>query len=284
MEIGARDLRQVCGEICNEVRPSIDRLRSHIWVGSAKEQSWEFVKRAAIVRQFEAANAILSMVDFGHGYLGVTLLRPAYEELLWLEYLAMEKVPANTVIKWMTLKEIGDSFKAQRAFLRPEGMTSVGFSKRLSIRIKHSVKQNKGRLNELRAKLGWDIKAQLPPVAFIAGQVGRKKEYDYLYQSTSRFVHFSPLELQRRVWGQHGSVTVTSEYFSHYWTDFALSWSCRILIETMIAMGFGRHAENYDGDQDLLSKLLRELRPVQILTASELESWDDPKYHHAKVT
>ena len=82
-----RRIEEVCDAVRDLVAPQVALLKDYSWVGSANKQTFEFVKRAAVIRQFEAANAILALVKAGHGSFGVTLLRPAYEELVWIEYL-----------------------------------------------------------------------------------------------------------------------------------------------------------------------------------------------------
>ena len=54
---------------------------------SVKAKYYEIVQRAALVRQREALDAVVTLCETGHSAFAVCLLRPAYEELLWLEFL-----------------------------------------------------------------------------------------------------------------------------------------------------------------------------------------------------
>ncbi len=278
MDITERELREVCEELRNEIEFQVRSLRQYEWSGPTSHQQLEFIKRAAVIRQFEAASAILTLVDSGNGSAGVIMLRPAYEELLWIEYLNLCEDKASELVQLLSLKEVRDSYDAQKEFLGQKGIRQIGFSSKLSKRVEHGLKEPSKKLAALGRVLGWRNGALQPSVAFIARKVKREKQYRFLYQGTSRSVHFSPHELQRRVWGQHGSVTIGSSSFQRYWSDFAMAWSFRLLIETLIHAGFTEILEaNEHSSENQLSKLLGELRPVQILTASELEAWEEPQ-------
>lgn len=270
-----RELLDICADVRSLVAPQVKLLQEHSWFGSTESQVLEFVKRAAVVRQFEAAEAILALVNIDHGAFGVTMLRPAYEELLWIQYLRKHEDICLELVQLLTKKEILDSYQAQKEYLGQKGIRQIGFTSRLSKRIEKGLRDPSTQLKKIGATLGWRNGSTQPTMAFVARAVGREKQYRYLYQGTSRSVHFSPHELQRRVWGQHGSVKIASSNFDRYWSDFALSWSFRILIETLIHADFTSELET-DVNSKRMSDLIQELRPVQILTATELEAWDEP--------
>jgi hypothetical protein len=53
--------------------------------GSGSKQKFlEIAKRAALVRQREAIDAIISLCRSGHSLFAVCMLRPPYEEMLWM--------------------------------------------------------------------------------------------------------------------------------------------------------------------------------------------------------
>lgn len=277
VENSGRDLRDICIELHDLIAPQVSSIQEYSWTGSTENERLEFLKRAAVVRQFEAAEAIISLVDAGRGATAVMMLRAAYEELLWLEYLQQLGDIGLKLAGLLTRRELIDSYRAQKDFLGMKGLRDIGFNRRLSNRIEKGLKDPSRELQILGATLGWRQGAQRPSMAFIAKQVKRDKQYHFLYHGTSRSVHFSPHELQRRVWGHHGSVSVGSSSFERYWADFALSWSYRMLVETIILTNYTDVlGEQLKTDGDKMSELLRELRPVQILTAAELEAWDEP--------
>src|SRR5258708_35247688 len=81
----------------------------------------------------------------------------------------------------------------------------------------------KERIKEIGKQLHWPNKPMslMPSMAWLSRQVNRERDYKFLYHATSRFVHFTPGELFRRVWGRQGQVDIGSTTFSEYWTAFA---------------------------------------------------------------
>ena len=63
--------------------PLLDPIKQYTWTDSRRlEQYWEFLRRGIIIRQYEALWALVKMSHAGVGHFGVTLLRPAFEELI----------------------------------------------------------------------------------------------------------------------------------------------------------------------------------------------------------
>ena len=99
--------------------PAFEAAGSYQWEGSTSAQAWEFLKRAVVRRQHEALLTILTMVDGGHGHFGVTFLRPAYEELIWLAYLNKHSSLANKLINLIAQRDVLTSMRAQNDYLGP---------------------------------------------------------------------------------------------------------------------------------------------------------------------
>jgi hypothetical protein len=300
------DMRAQVGELLDAIRPVITAISVYKWEGDDKSQFWEFLRRAALQRQFEAMDAICAMSDAGHGHFGVTLLRPAFEELVWIEFLSKNVDIARILILPLSIREVATSIRAQMSYGGIQSLEVLGFENATSIRAQMSYggiqslevlgfekKQLIGWLSsrpktealikEALIKLGWNNKKQLlPTMKFLAKSVGRDKEYDYVYHGTSRFVHFSTHELLRRVWGKHGEVYVSTKNFSRFWSYFALYWGFWILLHLVIACGdlVPDHDTDTGKDLDLYKErfttLLGNLTRVPIITAEELEAWAVP--------
>lgn len=166
------------------------KLENYEWEGDDDEQFYEFLIRSVIRRQYEAVVATVKMTEGGFGFFAVTLLRPAYEEMVWLAYLKQHPALAKELVVLLMRKELCDNIEAQNDYLKTNEMAAVGFTQKY---VKHVLAQNKphlARLREIGRSLKWREGAMLPPFAFVARQVKRDKEYNYLYQATSRFVHF----------------------------------------------------------------------------------------------
>ncbi len=234
---------------------------------------YEIVRRAALIRQREALDAIISLCESGHSAFAVCLLRPAYEELLWVEYLGQHSEVANELLIGTCQTGISESLEAQSEFLGRDKFQQTGFTmKFLKARVAQA-RQAQSTLRELGRKLGWRQGSSSPSVAFLSRKVGREKEYSYLYQATSRFVHFSPHELVRRAWGSPTAITISSAHFTGFWSAFALHWGLRIYIESFAACADLADFEEATPDTyDTMLALLNEyVPPVPIITREELE-------------
>jgi hypothetical protein len=163
--------------------PSLAPVERHTWTGPYRDQLWDILRRGAIKRQQEALRAALNMFDAGIGHFAVTLVRPAYEELIWIEYLYKHPELSNELSMLIALKEARDSLEAQNDYIGPKGMHAGGFTQRY---VKQHIAQTRGvetRLHEIGRSLGWGRDgAVLPTFAHLARNVSREKEYKFLYQ------------------------------------------------------------------------------------------------------
>ncbi|GGO59464.1 hypothetical protein SAMN05444398_109128 [Roseovarius pacificus] len=280
MEDSNETLSTLCARVRDHLRGDVKRLEKYQWFGPMQPRMYDILKRSIVVRQWEACEAIQALIESGHGAMCCTLLRPAYEELLWLLYLERNKEFAAKLTVCLGKKEISDAHKIQKKYLGSSTLQKLGFSNKKVQSLDRMRKPTYRDLDAIGEQLGWKLNEgqKIPSVSYIAKQVGKDKEYQYFYQATSRSVHFSVHELQRRVWGKPNSVKIGSNTFQHFWSDFGSYWSTKILLETMMASGaltelFDDNGNSSDG---FLEDLYR-LRSVHILTASELDWWESPQ-------
>jgi hypothetical protein len=171
--------------------------------------------------------------------------------------------------------ELAGSLAAQNEFIGAKGMQALGFTQRFIKVTLAKQKASDARLRELGKPLGWRENSVVPHMAFLSRKVGREDEYKFLYQGTSRYVHFSTHEILRRAWGQKGEVHIGSNTFSRYWRDFAIYWGFRIFLELVIH----NHKVLADVDispekQEEMLGWLKKVTPIPIVTSGELESWN----------
>jgi hypothetical protein len=110
------DLRKGLGEWIEYLRAAASSAEKYTWSGADEDQYWEFLKRSVIRRQFEALETILQMFDANHGHFGVLLLRPAYEELIWIAYLAKHTDVAPELVRLLAVHEVANSLSAQNEY------------------------------------------------------------------------------------------------------------------------------------------------------------------------
>lgn len=260
------------------LQPDINALSLYSWNGRSKDQFVEFVKRSALVRQFECILAVRKAFDAGTSHLLGALLRPAYEELLWMEYL--QKIP-DVQLKLLTLlaqDEIYSGIQAQSGYFERHELREIGFTSSVLDNASSASRSTSEQLKAIGKKLGWRQGATKPTIANIAKQVNRYEEYVFLYHATSRAVHFSAHELGRRVWGSYGDVKISSTTFSTYWNDFNLIWQWRIFCESALASDYNfEQSSNAWGKEDIFKSLLTLLPRIQIVTMSEMERWPESR-------
>jgi hypothetical protein len=67
------------------LRPILSGIDTHTFDGTDYGEMWYILRRGVVIRQFEALEAIKKMVEQGCGHFAVVLLRPAYEEFIWIK-------------------------------------------------------------------------------------------------------------------------------------------------------------------------------------------------------
>jgi hypothetical protein len=226
------------------------------------------------------------MVEQAQGYAAAPLLRAACEEILWVKYLRkLAPEDAEHLVVLIAQSELNDSLSVQAAYAGPEAMEFLGLSTyfRRSTAVRLRVTAD---LKALGKKLAWPKRAtesgQLPGVSFIARAVGMKREYDFLYHGSSRYVHFSIAELLRRAWGKSGEVTVGSAHFTEYWGAFAAFWGVNLFLNAHneIAPLLLSEDEIPDTNAEAILKAAKELGEigqVPLITQEEL-AWDTEKF------
>lgn len=253
----------------------IEPARRHTWTRPTNEQYFAFLQRSVVVRQWEALHALAVLSDSDSAHFGVTLLRPAYEELIWIEYLVANSKDANRIVLLWAQKTISDSVTEQAQYLGGNVVRKLGWSKREVGANRRAANTIKAELATVGKRLGWPGTRIPPSFKWVSKQVGRANEYNFIYHATSSYVHFSPHELMRRVWGQHGTVSVSSSHFADYWAEFAAYWAIRTFVETLAALSDTLLADSREVDDAMLG-IIEELRPVPIITPEELQPWPEP--------
>ena len=229
----------VINDMQKDVQVILDSMRTFVeatsdlkW--SMKEGFLPVVRRAILVRQFDTLEVISSLVQKNKGYAAGPLLRPAYEELIWLKYLSkLPDTDAEELVILIADNEMIRSLHAQDKYGGREVSESLGLVPYLE-KAERREKVTKCKLQKLGKKLGWP--GRYPRMNWLAEQTNEKLMYDFLYHATSRFVHFSVPELLRRAWGnpQTGNISVRSVHFQDYWGMFSLHWGLRLFLDSVI--------------------------------------------------
>jgi hypothetical protein len=255
--------------------PLVEAARTYTRDGDELKHYFELIKRAAVVRQTEALTTMLKMTESEHGHFAATLLRPAYEELIWIEYLNKHPDESAGLASELCLLEVSNSITAQNDFAGPTGMNELGFNyftEKENATRTHSVES---RIRVIGKKLNWKLRGgTLPSMAWLSQQVGRQRDHEFLYHATSRYVHFSVQELARRVLGTQGKISIGSTPFSDYWQTIALYWGTRLNVDLLFACADILGEKKLDAKKrEEVAVFLKEFAQVPIITTQELKSW-----------
>ena len=256
------------------MREIVEPASQHAWTRPTDEQYFAFLQRAIVVRQWEALHAIVALSDKQSTHFGVTFLRPAYEELIWLEYLLANPKEANQIVILWARKSVAESVTQQAQHLGATVARKIGWSKREVAAQKSALTAINSQLSTIGRRIGWT--GGIPPsFRWVSNQVGRADEYKFIYHATSSYVHFSPHELLRRVWGKHGTVSVSSTHFAEYWEEFAAYWAIHTFVRVVAALGDSLLDLATDVDDTVLD-IIEQLQPVPIIIPDELRPWPEP--------
>jgi hypothetical protein len=272
------EFRTEVDRFLSATRPVIDSASAFKWDPSSGFLA--IIRRAIIRRQFESLETTAHLVDSGRGFAAVSQLRPACEELIWAKYLAkLDPSVANELIGTFLRTEIYDSLTAQDQYLGRSATKEMGLLQHLQGATKYQP-QVRAQLKLMGMRLKWPKRSVeqggFPSVRWLAGATDMLRDYSFLYHATSRYVHFSPTELARRVWGTPTQMSVKSSNFGDYWNAFALTWSFRLFAESYLVLHESLESEgmaNPDMDErEVLAAFekLNEIGLIPIITPDEL--------------
>ena len=259
--------------LISALAPELEPLKKHEWTGPTEPEFFGLIQRAALVRQWEALHAQVALSSSGHGAFGVSLLRPSYEEMIWIEYLFTVKGSASRILRLLGAGGAAKSVTQQATYLGPSVSLRIGW---VPEEVAFHAANGEAVAKELKVyktKLGWD---RAPPTfKWVSKAAGREKEYDFLYHGTSSFVHFSTHELMRRIWGSKGKVAIGSGTFAGYWEEFACYWAARTFVNLLVATEVWEQDGSQEGGSSEVLDIAEKLIPVPIVTREELFAWPD---------
>ncbi len=217
------------------------------------------------------------------GYAGVSLLRPACEELIWAKYLTqLDDGDANELLVCLSRKEILDALKAQDGRIGRARTKELGLLQQLEAGT-NAQSMIRSKLSNVGRKLGWDkrtVDSSMPPsTQFLARKTQLTSLYNFLFHASSRYVHFSVSELLRRAWGTPEEITIRSANFGDYWSAFALAWGHKLLSDTYLVIHESLEADGVlnpeiDGTKIISAyKEIAEFGFVPVITPAEL-NWN----------
>lgn len=273
------ELPDAVTHVLSALAPVVERARIRGWAPE-REGVMPLLLRAVLIRQHELLTTILRLHEDERGYAGVVLLRPGVEELIWCKYLSqIDSSMANRLSSLITMLEVHDSLRAELDFSGKGAIQALGLLQHLE-RSTEREPLVRDEIRSLGRALAWKARVveqgTLPSLDFLATRTSLKKEYNYLYHATSRFVHFSTSELLRRAWGTRDKVSISSETFSSYWGAFALKWGIWVYSHTYLVLQPRLEEDGIEDSEveghDIIEafKRIADFGHVPVITSSEL--------------
>ena len=240
----ASNMTQV-DDLQKNVQQILDSMRT--FVEKSCDLSWKLsdgflvlVLRSILRRQFDSLEVISHLVKEGKGFAAGPLLRPACEELIWMKYLiSIPSDAAEELIICIGNDEISKSLRAQDKFAGRSVTKTLGllpYLKKIESRNTHIRK----KMRVLGKRMNWPKyniqNSQFPRISWLAKKTKQLDTYNFIYHATSRFVHFSVVELSRRAWGNPytKSMSIGSTHFRNYWDMASLYWGFTLFLDTAI--------------------------------------------------
>jgi uncharacterized protein DUF5677 len=272
----------------NVLRESVEVILAKIrpWVESKSRVEWNLgspilpiLFNAIVRRQFEFLESISFLAASGRGYAGAPLIRPACEERIWAKYLRqIDPADAERLILVMNMHETNRNLEAQEEYTSPAVMQELGLTEHIR-RSRGIIENVKNDIQQLGQRLSWGERTvsnkKFPSVWWIAEKTGLERLYGFLYHGPSRYVHFNPVELMRRIWGRSGVMNLDSATWSDYWAVFSLYWGLQLYLQTSHEIF---PSEDVIADADSLAvaeavKAINEHGAIQLIFPEEM-AWE----------
>ena len=258
------------------------------WMESVCEFPWDgserflpVMRRASLARQMDSLRVMIDLVASNHGYAAVPLLRPSCEELLWLRYFKIiDQADANDLIDCLISSGLLKDLRAQDGEVDKTVMKEMGLSQALR-QLDAKEEESKDALRKVGERLDWPRRITKGGGVLstweLAKKSGSESLYRFLYHATSRYVHFSPVELGRRGWGKNGKLHISASTYEPHWAIFALQWGARLFGFSIEAVLEPLTQEGLpEPPHDLLHPIFEqicEVPMIPLITADELK-WE----------
>lgn len=206
-------------------------------------------------------------------FLLMSNLRGLCEDLIWLTYLSrMEKQSANELINLLLAQNRLEGLTAQRRFFEANNpfQPVLGAGMRVD-ELKQAGHEAQSKLRKFWKSMN-SPKRDGPTRRDMAQDVGLKSTYEFIYFSTSNFVHFNPRALFQTGWGaEHGPFTFSTRNMSGYYQSFSSFYGVVLFIGFQASFGSDHFNVVLDAEINRLIELIGHVqRWPEIITFEEM--------------
>lgn len=211
-------------------------------------------------------------------------LRSLCEDLIVLGFINKHlSEDADVVIRLLLDLDFQTTLHAQEAFFNQFRPYQPTIKPKLP---KSEIKKIKSKLKKLHLSFISETDSFTPSVRQMAKSQGLLMLYDYLYNATSRLVHFSPGNLFRMCWGNpNGEMTceinALEKYYQKFIEFYATHLLCTLAHQFQTQLRISSEVQSFLNDR--LTKVNQLTRWPELITFEELNAknpWDEPNAMH----
>ena len=220
--------------ILDLTRGFIEKMSETDWKPSKGQLP--IICRTILRRQFDSLSLISRLVEDEEGFITGSFLRLMCEEFIWSKYLAeIPLADADSLIACIGIDEVYKCLSTQDEAMGRSETKKLGLLPYLE-KIQNEKNDSRKEMRRLGKKLNWPdpTKPRIPSTLWLAEKVGEKSTYELVYRATSRFVHFSPMELARLVTEREpGKFSIEPAHLNLYRGSFSLYWASLFFVCTV---------------------------------------------------
>jgi hypothetical protein len=209
----------------------------------------------------------------GPAFVLLASLRGLCEDLIWLTFMTkLEGTQANRLIALLLAQNTVKGLATQQSFFEVNNpMQPVLSGAKPTQEAEQKVVAARDKLRKFWKSMG-STKRDGPTVRDMAIQVGLVSTYDYIYFSSSNFVHFNPQALLRMGWGpSEGPFTFSIHNMDAYYRNFAAFYGAVVFIGFHSAFGEQYFRAKIDSEiYELLALIDHVHRWPEIVTFEEM--------------
>lgn len=237
------------------------------------------VVHSLCIAQSERLRAALTLDDAGLGNQAAPYVRLAYEETLWLSYLATieDNGLRNELIMTMAQVDKAQRISTQRYYFREREPQITGLTADHHDELCPQISAVLAYLEELAHKIGWENRPKspvkfrgIPPkLDWIAAQIKSDfpAPHSFLAECSSQYVHFSAFQATRGITaGDDGIAAHSDKTQRELDTGFTLGWATYILAHCFLNAKewLAPRLDIADGDNEWwhlkMDRILRDLK------------------------
>jgi len=271
------------------LRPYVDQISVNV---SFPDLSAGMALRAIGKKTHDALSAIADLIEHGHAYPAIALLRPICEDLIFGKFLIT--IPSSDADEYVVVKgmyELLRGLRAQADFFakawpkylfksHPDPDAAATRFQMVSKRFEEAERELKGISKRLGAK------GEMLSVWQMAKRADLEDEYNFFYHAASGAVHANPYHLYRMFWGdpKTGLGAIDNKPFNLEYSMFALvygAWLTQLVMDVVMTQYPYAWPEGSDESYDLWLAMI--LQPTvetgfpSIVTEQEMY-WPEEDY------